>query len=249
MEHYSYTALMYVLREQMKQRKLKFNQLALMLKVPESTLKKWFSGQDGPFSRINQICDIFGITLGDLVEMVHKQGVHTFVFSEEQQKYFEGDPMAFYFFWLIVYERLDQQKAEEFLRLSKSQSRKILLRLDRLALVELDAGDRLRVPRTIPIRWAYQGKFIERIYKYWSMGILSSALEKESGSSIILQHFQLSARSVAELEEDLLKLEEKYASRTILEMNVGTEKLNQVRFLLSTALGGFLQASNRVQKF
>ena len=144
-------------------------------------------------------------------------------------------------YWFLVYEREAKDKVLKRLAMDERTFNKILLRLDRLGLIEFGIQDKVKVPKTRPVRWAIVGRFVKKVFKDWSMGILSEGIEGEKDSALILQYFQLTENSRIELMDEIKTLEEKYAVRTIHELNLKLEDLKKVRFLLSTASGSFLK--------
>jgi hypothetical protein len=115
-----------------------------------------------------------------------------------------------------------------------------LLALDKLSLIELGAKEKIRLPRVKPVRWTAEGLFMKKLLKEWSLELLNSALDSEENGNFVLQYFQLSEESQHEFKNDLLKLEEKYARRTIYEMKAPGIELKKIRFLNVLGEGSFL---------
>ncbi|MFP5386749.1 MAG: helix-turn-helix domain-containing protein [Bacteriovoracia bacterium] len=239
MGHFNYKAVMNFLREVLRDRKISYLQLSDLIQVPESTLKKWFISEDGTFNRVNIICNALGITLNDVLIALDQRTVVTFSISKKAQDYFMKDRMTFAVYWLLVYERFGQKEIMEFLQLPEKNLKKILLKLDHLNLITLEAGDKVKIPKVTPVRWSQDGEFMQMIFKEWSHEVLSECLTGRPKTHLFLQYFQLTKESTEEFKRDINLLEEKYARRTVQEMNVQKGRLKKVRFVLGAAEGPF----------
>lgn len=239
MGHFNYKAVMSFLREVLRERKISYLQLSDLIQVPESTLKKWFISEDGTFNRVNIICNALGITLNDVLIALDQKTVITFRINKKAQDYFMKDRMTFAVYWLLVYERLSQDEIMECLQITDKNLKKSLLKLDRLNLITLEPGDRVKIPKVTPVRWSQDGDFMQMIFKEWSHEILTECLTGKTKTHLFLQYFQLTKESMEEFKRDVHLLEEKYARRTVQEMTVQKGKLKKVRFVLGTAEGPF----------
>lgn len=240
MEDLTYRTIMLYLKRQMRSRRLRYRDLATATQVPESTLQKWFTAVDGPFSRIHLICKFLGITLSDVVGALEREPTRHFEFTEAQQQLFKQDYQHFVLFWLLVCERRTLKFVAKALSLDPAQLKGLLSRLDRVGLLELLPNDRLKLPKLRPVKWKPNGDFIQNTFRDWSMGILQEALSRQKDSDIIVQYFQLSPSSIEELLRDIRELEDKYSRRTISELRNGPREIQGVRFLISHTRGSFL---------
>ena len=236
----NYPGLMRLLKAQLKAHNLTYAMLAQTLDVSESTLKKWFVAKDGSFNRIVSICEALGIPVHQVLREFEDQGVLMLTFTREQQAAFLADREAFNVYWLLVYERLSSPAAQVRLKLGDAKYHRLLLQLDRLKLIQLNPHDRVKVPRMRPVGWVFAGPFMKPLAKEWVNGIVSDAPGTDSPTRFMLQFFQLTSESEAELQTELKALEEKFARRTIMELSGTTKPRRQIRYLSALAEGSFL---------
>lgn len=241
MEHNQYSVIMNQLHALMKKQKMSYGRLSNLIKVPESTLKKWFHAKDGSFNRINVICEALQTSLSEVLESIHIQHVRTFVMGKKQQDYFLKDMTAFKVYWLLVYERLSPTDIEKRLRLNTVELRKYFFKLDLLNLIDVNLKEKVLVPKANPIRWNPKGAFMQKIFKNWSGAIVEESLQSKKDSDLILQYFQISEDSEIEFRKDLVALEEKYARRTIQELRSSPQMLKKIRFVAALAQGEFFK--------
>ena len=239
MDRNIYPLLMAELRSRMKARKLTYADLGKKANIPAATVKKWFATSDGALSRVTRLCPALGTTLQEILATVEHQTVRTITMGQKQQAYFLSDYRAFEVYWLLVYERRSIAEIREALGMREVEVRRRLLKLDKLELISYGLDDKAKVPKVVPVRWTPEGLFIRQVFKAWMQSIITDGLKSTDQSDIILQYMQLTDQSEAEFRKDLIALEEKYARRTIHEMQLNIPNLNASRFLAVRVKGRF----------
>lgn len=220
-------------KSRLKKLGISYARLAKTLNIPESTLKKWVNAPDGSFNRISLIAEALGTPLEVILKSINEQNLLTFTMNKDQQALFSKNRTAFDVYWLLVYERKTLDEVMSTLKISGADLKSILFKLDRVNLLIVGAMDKVKIPRMIPIRWVFQGPFMESLKKEWIEGIVKSTVN--------LQFFQLTAASREELYKELNMLEEKFARRTIMELSGDSKKLTQIRYLSASAPGSFVR--------
>ncbi len=241
MARIEYSHIMTQLKRILRKQGATYATLAKSLDVPESTIKKWFTSQDGSFERISRISEALGISISNVMKALEEESVKTFSFSSAQQQYFLKDPLAFKIFWLLVYQRQTPQDIQRQFALSEKEMQKVLLRLDKLNLIIVGARDVVKLPRMRPIRWEFRGAFMERIQEKWTKELLHDARLEVDSSRSVLQFYQLTEEALIEFNKDVRALEERYARRTIMELNSSKKGLRLVRYLSAVAEGSFIK--------
>ena len=225
------------LKTHLKTQKISQSALAIRMEIPESTLKKWLNAKDGSINRLSKICESLGLTLSGILRGIEKNEVEILQFTEEQQKYFQGNFESFKVFWFLTYERQSLEQIRINLNIREDVLKRMIYRFDKLGFVDLLSSDRLRLPTLRTVRWRPQGEFIERIFRDWSMNILNESLKKKE--DLILQFFQLSEDSAEGFYKDLRRLEERYARKTIQNLSSGVPSKKRIRFLACAEEGRF----------
>lgn len=239
MDFISYQSIMKHLHQLMKTQKLTYNHLSVIIKRPESTIKKWFLSKDGSLHRINLICQALGVHLEDVLNALNQQKIKTFIMGKKQQEHFNNNFLSFKVYWLLVYERRTALEIQQLLKIDENVLRKHFLQLDQLNLIKVDLKEKAKPPKVTPIRWSAEGVFMQKIFREWSLGIIKQSLLSKKSSDLLLQYFQISEKSEMELRKDLIALEEKYARQTIQDIQMG-EALKKIRFVTALAEGSFL---------
>ena len=241
MARIEYSHIMTQLKRILRKQGATYATLAKSLDVPESTIKKWFTSKDGSFERISRISEALGVSIAHVMKALEEESVKTFSFTTAQQQYFLKEPLAFKIFWLLVYLRQTPQQIQLQFELNEKEIQKILLRLDKLNLIIVGARDVVKLPRMRPIRWQFSGPFMEKIQEKWTKDLLREANSEGDSSRSVLQFYQLSEEALEDFHKDVRALEERYARRTIMELNGPKKGLRLVRYLSAVAEGSFIK--------
>lgn len=81
---------------------------------------------------------------------------------------------------------------------------------------------------------------MEELFLEWTNKLIEDNSRNED-TNPLLQYFQLSSASEEEFKKDLEALEEKYARRTIIELNDPSKKLKKIRYFSTHAPGSFIE--------
>ncbi len=219
-----------------------YHDLGMRLKIPESTIKKMFIANDWSFSRLQLVCAALNLDLADLLEAIREQKMMEISFSDKQEKLFQKEHGAFQLYWHLVYERRSPEQFQQTHRLQKKELFRLLRLLDTHALIELHAGDVVRVPNVRPVRWSRRSEFLRATRQNWSMQVVKDAASSEAeNGELLLQYFQLSPKSCSDLMRRLADLEQEFAVRTAREMTLTDGELVRMRVVMAVAEGSFVK--------
>lgn len=231
------------LKQVLKTKKITYAMLANQIGVAESTLKKSFIAKDVSFNRLNTICSALDISLGQILSELENEEVQEVSIDSDAEKYFLKKPLAFKVYWRLSFDRVPLEEIKKEIPLPKSTLTSILVKLDKLELIELRPDNTVKVPKLTPVRWKRtKTKIQEIIYLEWSKNIIQNAYdEKESDFDISLIYLQLREKNLKNFRRELHELEEKYAQITIRELKIHPEEIVGYRFVSSFAKGSFFK--------
>lgn len=220
------------LKRHLKAKKIEYKELAAGIGLSESGVKKIFSGTDCSFQRVAQICTFTGISLSEIIE---DQSVSDVRFSEKHQEEFLKEPKLFFFYWLLVYERLSLEKAQVELKLGKAEAFRLTRKLDILELIKLLPNDRIRVPSIKAVRWIGGGKFLHKLYGDWSNNLVNSISKsvEQPNELFIIRYLPMDEKIFSEFKKALRSLEDEFVRRSIHEMRIRHHELKHVRWLVA----------------
>ncbi|WP_413580899.1 helix-turn-helix domain-containing protein [Bdellovibrio sp. HCB288] len=176
-----------VLKEQLKKRKMTYENLAQEMDVSVPTIKRWMGDHDLGLNDLFRICEILDLNLSDL----HALSANTKVahgparLSDEQQKFLVKN-MNYLAFFLQIHDGKTPKEIAEKYKLNKLSVDKYLVKLENLGLIKVTG--KLRVKSTFDGSVNFgNGILSKTYYKRWIDGtgdfftnIITDALSKES---------------------------------------------------------------------
>lgn len=162
--------LVAALKRHLKLREITYSTLARGLKLSLPTVKRMLSGQALTLQRLDDVCEFLGIELADLAAQSRSSDGLPHQLNLEQECALADDPLLLALLQYLLNEWTVEHMLDR-LDIARAECVKRLALLDRLGIIELHAGDRVRllVARTInwqpdgPVRRRYAGKVIREL--------------------------------------------------------------------------------------
>jgi transcriptional regulator with XRE-family HTH domain len=152
------------LKHALREHHLTYADVARKLQLSVATVKRLFSTGDFSLERVDGICELMGITLREILERGQERTSPENQLSVTQEHEIVADPRLFFVTWLI----LNRTPFEEIVRHYRFTDRELLryfIRLDRLKVLELQPGNRVKLLVSRRFSWRAGGpvqKFIHQ---------------------------------------------------------------------------------------
>ncbi len=166
--------LIETLKKVLKSRGVTYKDLAKSLKLSEANLKRAFSKQSFTLQRLESICQILEIDFYELAKQArgHVQDVMESL-NVEQERALAQDPALFTMFYLGLSGMSLKQIDIDYDFLGKSQQ--LLMKLDRLKLIEVHPNYRIKLLVATNVRWLPRGPLNEKYEEEIKREFLSAA--------------------------------------------------------------------------
>lgn len=128
----------------LRERGLTYADVASKLGLSLASIKRLFSSGDFSLARVDQICELTGSGLRELLERAHDRAAPTNPLTLAQEQELVSDPKLLFITWLVV----NRTTIEDIVRLYRFTEREALgylIRLDRLKVIELQPANRARL--------------------------------------------------------------------------------------------------------
>ena len=206
------TRLVAALKRVLKSRSLTYRELAGRLGLSESAVKHMFSTGNFSLKRLDQVCEVLAIDLGELVSLSEAQEPRI----EELPAEYEEEIVADTRFLLVAYCLVNYWSFDEIIErydISRAEGFKYLRRLDQMKIVEVLPGDRVRLLIANNFKWRKNGAmerfFNERVQTdFFRHGFTAD------GAIRIAKNGMLSTRAQAQLREKLKSIGELFDDTT-----------------------------------
>ncbi|HET9388864.1 MAG TPA: helix-turn-helix domain-containing protein [Steroidobacteraceae bacterium] len=144
------------LKRALRERGHTYAAVAAKLELSEASVKRLFSTGDFSLQRVDQICELLGLGLGALLERAHDRDAPTNQLSLAQESEIVADARLFFVTWLVL-NRTPFEEIVRDTRFSESELLRQLIRLDRLKVIELQPGNRVRLLVSRHFSWRAGG--------------------------------------------------------------------------------------------
>lgn len=150
------------IKQQLKARDLRYADLAQALQLSEASVKRLLSRGGVTLERLDEICAFLGIDVYELVRSGRRQGgLQARLLSLEQEQELARDARLLTVFHLLCNDWEAAQIRAEF-GLTEPEIVLLLTRLDRLDLIELLPGNRIKLQVARDFSWRSDGPVLRR---------------------------------------------------------------------------------------
>ena len=189
------------LKRQLKLRGITYKALAERLNLSESAVKHMFSTGNFSLRRLDDVCAVLELDIGDLVDISdsHEQKIEQL--SEEHEREIMSDMRLL----LVAYCLLNYWTVDEIIArydISPEQGLKYLRKLDRMRFIELQPGDRVRLLLANNFSWRKNGA-IEKFFRGRVQNEFFGHDFQDDDSIRIVKNGMLTRKAVLQLIEKL----------------------------------------------
>lgn len=219
----------------MKSRKLSYRALAKKLKLSESAVKKMFCYSNCSLGRVFQICESLEVSFPDLVDLAYRHRRKKSQLTLKQEGLFIENQGALILFIELIHRATVSQLKERH-ALSATEMRKYLRILERASLIEVHAGDRIRLLVDEPLM--FSPRLRDHYFKVFLSDIQSHLQNRASASHLKRgREWLLSQTSLEELKGVLEKELEKIDSLSVRDRAVYSDGLIPVSLAIAGVVG------------
>ena len=155
-------AIVSALKNALKEQGITYLQVAEALDLSEASVKRLFSERQFSLQRLDQICSLLGLEISDLVRRLD-QAQRIDALTAEQEQELVGDDRLL-LVAICALNRWSLAQILETYQLSEVEAVGRLARLDRMGLIELLPGNRIKPLISHDFRWQQHGP-IQRFFE------------------------------------------------------------------------------------
>jgi DNA-binding Xre family transcriptional regulator len=152
------------LKRCLKARGFTYQDVARTLKLSEASIKRLFSERSFTLQRLEQICQMMDMSFSDLARLNDRNYLERqTTLSNEQEAALAADAILLCYFYLLLNGWNIIRIAKRF-DLDEPKQVRMLVKLDKLGLIELQPGNRVRLLTARRIQWRRDG-MVRRMYE------------------------------------------------------------------------------------
>jgi DNA-binding Xre family transcriptional regulator len=198
------------LKSALRRRGLTYANVGRGLGLSESSVKRMLAQKRLSLERLEQICGLMDLEIADLVELAHEAENRITELTEEQERELVSDPKVL-LVAVLVFNYWTAAKILQAYRLTEAELVKTLTRLDKMRIVDLMPGNRIKLRLARNFRWRkagpFQRYFEERLQQEFFQSPFLGADEL-----LIFVNGRLSRHSIALLQGHMRKISDEFDS-------------------------------------
>jgi len=200
------------LKRELKRQGISYADLAKLLGIAESTVKKILAKGNFTLERLDQICDALNVELLDLVENVNEEVTRLSQFTVSQEQRLVDDPVLL----VLAYAAINFWTMEDIIHRYALKEHKIVEKmkiLEGFGLLELRANNRIRPLVSNNFQWLPDGPLSEYFRSHFLPEFFDHDF-RESGALRLIRYGDLTDQSKKQLERKSLELTELFEQLT-----------------------------------
>jgi len=218
------------LKKELRKQGINYRQVAQKLKLSEASVKRLFAEHSFSLDRLGKVCELLNLEIADLVHEMEKNVELTQQLTLKQETELVSDIKLL----LMSYFLMNKLSFEEIIRIydiSRTEGIRLLAKLDRMKIIELQPGNRVKLMfakdfRLIPggpIQQFYQQTVQQEFFNSAFDGngefriFVSGFFSRAANAAIIRKLKQLERDANALMQDsEELPLEERYGCTFIM---------------------------------
>ncbi|MBT8050866.1 MAG: helix-turn-helix transcriptional regulator [Xanthomonadales bacterium] len=184
--------------------------VARALDLTEASVKRIFSQQNFSLHRLDRVCQMLGMDISDLVQLMNERRQQLQQLTWEQEEELTAD-VTLMLVAVCVLNRWTLDEILDYYRISEHECIRHLARLDRLKLIELLPKNRIRLLVAPNFSWIDDGPIQHFFQKKIGQEFFHTRFNRDDECLVVLNGM-LSSQSNGEMQRKLRRLASEFDS-------------------------------------
>jgi transcriptional regulator with XRE-family HTH domain len=225
------TQLISTIKKQLKSQGMTYRDVARALKLSEPSVKRLFASERFTVDRLVQVSNLLGYTLAELSKEAQAGQPRLSTLTEKQEREVVSDPKLL----VVAVSALNHWTLDEivaFYRVNHAECVKFLLRLDKLRIIDLLPGNRIRINVSRDFDWLPNGP-IRQYFQGRGLGDFLKSNFSNENESMAFVNGMFTEQAQAQIQDELRRLRQKFAELHEASLAAPLSKRNGVGLLLA----------------
>jgi DNA-binding Xre family transcriptional regulator len=206
------------LKKELRKQRITYKHVSEALDLSETSVKRLFSEEAFSIKRLEKVCELLHLDISDLVHLMERNIEMTSQFTQEQEQELVSD-IKLLLVALLLMNKLTFEEIIAVYDISETEGIRLLARLDRMKMIELQPGNRVKLMISQNFEWLPGGPIQKYFESTVQQEFLSSAFNKP-GELRIFASGMISPAANAELTRKMQHL-----AKEMHDMNIDAEAL------------------------
>jgi hypothetical protein len=141
-----------------------YTDVAKTLDLSVASVKRLFSTEDLSLHRVDQICELIGLDLREVLNRALDRAEPVNQLTAAQESELISDPKLLFMTWLVLIRTPYEEMVRDY-KFTEREALQYLIRLDRLKVIELQPGNRVRLLVSRHFSWRPGGPVQKYIHQ------------------------------------------------------------------------------------
>lgn len=222
--------LIATLKQELRKQRINYRQVAEVLELSETSVKRLFSDEAFSIKRLERVCEMLHLDISDLIHLMEKNIDLTTQLSMEQEQELVSD-VKLLLMALLLMNKLQFEDIVGIYEITEPEGIQLLARLDRMKLIELQPGNRVKLMVAPNFEWLPRGpiqqffesrvqsEFLESSFtRPGEFRVFASGMISTSANAEIIRKMQHLAQEMHDinLESETLPLEQRFGTSLMM---------------------------------
>ena len=234
--------LINTLKLELRKQRITYKQVSEVLDLSETSVKRLFADEAFSIKRLEKVCQLLHLDISDLVHLMEKNIDLTIQLTRDQETELVSD-VKLLLVALLLMNKLQFAEIVGIYDISETEGIQLLARLDRMKMIELQPGNRVKLMISQNFKWIPNGpiqqyfesrvqlEFLDSSFtQAGEFRIFVSGMISRSANAEIIKKVQHLAQEMNDmnLESEALPLEQRFGTSLMMairpwEINVFEE--------------------------
>jgi len=220
------------LKQELRKQRITYKEVSTALELSETSVKRLFSEEAFSIKRLEKVCELLQLNISDLVYLMEKNIELTTELTLEQEEELVSD-IKLLLVALLLMNKLKFSDILLIYDISETEGIRLLARLDRMKIIELQPGNRVKLIISQSFQWIPGGPiqlfFEQRVQLEFlnssfngagELRVFVSGMISKTANSEMIKKMQHLAKEMNEMnaESESLPLDERFGTSLMMAM-------------------------------
>lgn len=221
------------LKRELRRQGITYSAIARDLKLSESSVKRMFASRHLSLQRLQRICDLAGLELGDLAILADERRRDMDQLTEEQEQMLVSNPKLLLVAFLLL-NHWTADRITDAYDIDELELVRLLVKLDRLKIIDLLPDNRVRVRLSRTFSWRKSGPIQKLFETQVQMEFFRSRFEGPGELRLVLNGM-LSDQSIGLMHQRMRRVASEFEQcvgedrKTVSTERLGTTLIMAIR--------------------
>ncbi|MGA8259624.1 MAG: helix-turn-helix transcriptional regulator [Arenicellales bacterium] len=221
------------LKRELRRRGLTYANVAGELDLSESSVKRMFASRQFNLQRLEKICDLVDLEIGDLARLADERRRDIEQLTEEQEQVLVKDPKLLLTAFLLL-NHWTVEKITGSYDIDDLEAIRLLARLDQLKIIDLLPGNRVRMRLSRTFSWRPNGP-IQRLFETQVQSEFFHSRFNRPGELRLVLNGMLSDQSIGLMHQRMQRVAAEFEHcvsedhKTVVDERLGTTLIMAIR--------------------